>query len=71
MNKSRFVICANKEVCVRFAPSSGFRSIHKNGKRYYYNKTYKDFVIKKSFKTLTDALCYKYIVNLKIRSKTI
>ena len=37
MNKSRFVICGNKEVCVRFAPSSGFRSIHKNGNRYYYN----------------------------------
>jgi len=39
-----------------------------NGKYYQYNKTINHIRYSKKFKTLKDALCYKYIFILKMRA---
>ncbi len=40
----------------------------KTKKYYIFRKFYKDITITKSFKNITDALCYKYIQLLKLKT---
>ena len=40
----------------------------KNKKYFIYRKFYKDITITKSFKNIKDALCYKFIQELKLKS---
>ena len=49
---------------------SGHKNIcyHKQSNLYKYNKMYNKVTYNKYFKTLTDALCYKYIFILKMRA---
>ena len=49
---------------------SGHKNISydKRGDRYRYTKTIRGKIHLKYFKTLTEALCYKYILQLKIKS---
>ncbi len=63
-----YVTMRNRETFIRHLPSSGHRGIHKCGKKYTYQKTYNNTKIKKQFRTLKEALCYKYITHLKIRA---
>ncbi len=59
----------NKEVICK--SSSGHRNIHIDRRRNHYNfiKNYNGKQYNKSgFKTLKEALCYKYIFTLKIRA---
>ena len=57
--------------------TSGHKGINKDksngGKQYYwsYGKIFKGKLYKKSFKSKMDALCFKYIVLLKIKSGVI
>jgi hypothetical protein len=50
--------------------TSGHKGIlyHKKKERWAYQKTYHKKRIQKHFKTKTEALCFKYIVLLKIKS---
>ena len=43
-------------------------SYHKTNKAWRYYKEYRGVRIQKYFKTKTEALCYKYIITLKIRA---
>ena len=43
-------------------------SFHKNKNRWRYDKTYYGKRIYKTFKSKTDALCYKYIMLLRIKA---
>ena len=48
----------------------GIKNIHycKRDKLYYYQKKYFGKPYRKSFKTKTDAICYKYIHKLRIKA---
>ena len=48
----------------------GYKNIcyDKTNNRYKYDKMYNKVYHRKAFKTLTDALCYKYIFILKMRA---
>ena len=43
--------------------------IHRNDGYFIYNKKINNFKLCKSFKTLEEALCYKFIMILKFKSK--
>ena len=49
---------------------SGFKNLHErdNGKYHYWAVEYPMFKIKKTFKTKKEALCYKYICQLRIKA---
>ena len=58
-----------KEICILNTNTSGHRGIHyfKSRNRWTYQKQGR-YKIHKYFKSKTDALCYKYIYLLKIKS---
>ena len=60
----------NQNIGIRKDNKTGHKNIsyHKKDNRYVYNKMYNKVKHQKNFKTLTDALCYKYIFILKIRA---
>ena len=69
--------CTHIDNCQNRKISSKNKSGHKNigfsksHNKYVYGKRYMGKTKQKFFKTLTDALCYKYIHTLKIKAKII
>ena len=63
----------NQNVGMRKTNTSGHKNIsyNKRDDKYQYQKTIRGVIHTKYFKTLAEALCYKYIFILKIKSGVI
>ena len=51
--------------------TSGHKNIRRDAKYWRYEKQFNNINYKKRFKSLTDCLCYKFIMTLKFKSQII